>query len=539
MAKMNKLPKLEKTTGTVRSTVTAVTAEGGKGFLRTFKSELYLLGLTNFVGEDTHYEVAKDRDNRYNRLVREAALGDMTWLAGFGGWLRQDIGMRSASLVLGVVAVRERTLKRLHKGNADLIDSVLQRADEPGKFIWLWRELYGRKLPKSVKKGVGRAVTRLYHERSYLRWDSSATQIRFADVVDIVCPKPKDEEQSRFFRFLLDQRHHGDGQMGATELPVLYSNAVWRRALGQASTTRHYEALLEEGFVRDAGLKWENVLSALGSRVSKRVLWEAMIPHMSYIQLLRNLRNFDERGVSDEMADKVIAKLTDPEHIRGSKTFPMQIHAAYRATAGSLRWAYALEKALKISLENVPALTGRTLVLVDTSSSMDETFSDDGTVKRWDAAVLFGLALASRCEKADVVSFSSGQRYYHDPVTPKTKVFPVVTGEALLQGISRWRRQGYFLGGGTDTAGAIRGHFAGHDRIVIVTDEQTGIDPQTISDAAPKWVPMHTLNLAGYKVGHGRSGVRNRYTSGGLTDKAFLQIARMEASERDVWPWEQ
>jgi hypothetical protein len=532
--KFNKVSLSPKTSGTVQSTVAATTALGGKGFARTYKSELYLLGLTNYVGEDTHHEIAKNRDDRFNKLVREAALSDMKWLLGFGGWLRGDIGMRSASLVLGVVAVRERTLKGLTQGNADLIDSVLQRADEPGQFIWLWRELYGRRLPKSVKKGVGRAVTRLYHERSYLRWDSGKVEIHFADVVDIVCPKPKDKKQSEFFRFLLDQRHHGDGSLDS--MPVLAENARWRQALGRGDG---HTALLDEDFIRDAGLKWENVLSAMGSKVDKRLLWEAMIPHMSYTALLRNLRNFDEHGVSDEMADKVIAKLVDPADIRGSKTFPMQIHAAYRATAGSLRWAYALERALKISLENVPALTGRTLIMVDTSSSMDEVFSKDGTVKRWDAAVLFGLALASRCESAEVVSFSSAQMYYHDPKGPKTKVFPQAKGEALLKGISRWNSQGFFLGGGTETAGALRLHFDGHDRVVILTDEQTGVDLQAVSDAVPNSVPMHTFNLAGYAVGHGRSGVRNRYTTGGLTDRAFLQIARIESGMSDVWPWEQ
>ena len=66
-----------------------------------------------------------------------------------------------------------------------------------------------------------------------------------------------------------------------------------------------------------------------------------------------------------------------------------------------------LEQALGHSLANVPSLGGRTLVLVDTSWSMHDAFSKDGTLKRWDAAVIFGVALALRCASADVVSFAS------------------------------------------------------------------------------------------------------------------------------------
>jgi len=534
--KFNKVSIKSAAFSPVASTEKATTALGGKGFLRDEKSELYLLGVANMVGEETFHEKADDRDDRFSKLVRSVSLVDMEWLTGFGGWLRSDVGMRTAPLVLAAIAVQERIRKGLHVGNADLIDAVLQRADEPGEFIAYWRHSFGRALPKAVKKGVGRAVTRLYNERSYLRWDSSASAYHFADVVDIVCPTPKAEWQNALFRFLLDQRHHGDGRVGEY-LSVLDTNAVWKASLASAKTKNEFEALISGDIIRDAGLKWENVLSAMGSKVDKAKLWEAMIPHMSYFALIRNLRNFDQAGVSDEVAEKVAVKLADADEVRGSKIFPMSIHAAYRS-APSLRWGWALERALKHSLANVPVLKGRTLILVDTSTSMQDTFSRDGSVKRWDAAVLFGLALAERCEAVDVVSYSSAQYYRNDPKGTRTKVFTLNRGEGLLKGITRWNDTGFFLGGGTDTTGAVRQHFDRHDRVIILTDEQAGSDPQATSDAIPKSVPLHTMNLAGYRVGHGESGVRNRHVYGGLTDKMFVSIARIEAGMSTGWPWE-
>jgi hypothetical protein len=138
-------------------------------------------------------------------------------------------------------------------------------------------------------------------------------------------------------------------------------------------------------------MTWEDALSLGGSRLPKDRLWEAMIPSMGYMAKLRNLRNFDQAGVSDAVAATVAARLADPAEVARSRQLPMRFLSAYRA-APSLRWAYALETALQHALSNVPALAGRTLVLIDTSGSMNSTFSRDGALRCWDAAAVFGLA---------------------------------------------------------------------------------------------------------------------------------------------------
>jgi hypothetical protein len=272
--------------------------------------------------------------------------------------------------------------------------------------------------------------------------------------------------------------------------------------------------------LREAGMTWESMAGWLQSPMD-RTAWEAVIPDMGYMALLRNLRNFDEAGVSDAVAETVAAKLCDPERVANSRQFPMRFMSAYRAV-GNLRWAHALEKALALSVRNIPRLTGRTLVLVDTSYSMDAAFSKDGTLKRWDAAVLFGVALAQRCDAADVVAYSD-----------RAKQFPVRGGESVLRALDRWRESGYFIGGSTYTAAALTAYFARHDRVVLLTDEQHhGADPST---AIPEDVPLYTFNLAGYRPG-GRAG-RNRLSFGGLTDTAFRMIGHVEAGHAGRWPW--
>ena len=58
----------------VKSTRRSYTAEGAPGSAREPKSELFLLAVTNMVGEDTFYESGGDRDDRFTQLVRQVAV---------------------------------------------------------------------------------------------------------------------------------------------------------------------------------------------------------------------------------------------------------------------------------------------------------------------------------------------------------------------------------------------------------------------------------------------------------------------------------
>ncbi|TQN33214.1 hypothetical protein FHX37_3219 [Haloactinospora alba] len=85
----------------------------------------------------------------------------------------------------------------------------------------------------------------------------------------------------------------------------------------------------------------------------------------------------------------------------------------------------------------------------------------------------------------------------------------------------------------------VREHYRGHDRVVLVTDEQAwaGRNGEEPTRAVPDHVPVYTWNLAGYRRGHGPTG-GNRHLFGGLSDAAFRMIPLLEAGERGHWPWE-
>ncbi|MFJ6514247.1 TROVE domain-containing protein [Streptomyces sp. NPDC091406] len=508
--------------------------QGGTGYLRDTKSELFLLAVANFVGTDTFYERGGQRDDRYTRLIRQVAVTDPDWCTRFLRWLRTDANMRTASLV----GAAEFTKARLEAGIAghsrQAIDSVLQRADEPGEFLGYWTSKYGRKLPKPVKRGLADAAQRLYNERSLLKYDTDSKGYRFGDVLNLVHPSPADDKpwQGDLFKHALDRRMKRD-----EEIPARLSTLLAREQLMRTPVDQRRDVLANHGvLLQRAGMTWEALAGWLQGPMDAAA-WEAVIPSMGYMALLRNLRNFDEAGVSEEVAETVARKLADPEQVAKSRQLPMRFYSAFNA-APSLRWGHALDKALTASLANIPRIGGRTLVLVDTSSSMDAPFSRDGTLMRWDAAALFGIALGARCAQADVASFSSARYYTSDQPGAKTKAFPLTRGGSLLGEVRKWKEGGWFLGGGTDTAAALRREFKGHDRVVIVTDEQAGHDTREVTEAIPASTPMYTWNLAGYQAGHAPSGHGNRHTFGGLTDQAFRMVPLLESGRDATWPWE-
>lgn len=374
---------------------------------------------------------------------------------------------------------------------------------------------------------------------SVLKWDSADKPWRFADVIGLVRPTGtladcdgtypiKGTTRAVLYEYLRTARTAEKTSRIPEGLPMLR-----RHAELMAVPVEQRRAHLNAGELRAAGMTRESLAGWLQGPMDAQA-YEAIIPSMGYTALVRNLRNFDRAGVSDEVAQHVISVLVDPDNVRKARVAPLQLLAAFRAL-DSLRWAWALEQAIGHSLSNVPQLGGHSLILVDTSTSMNHLLSDQSVVRRWDAAATFGIALAGRCEQVDLVSFSSTARYWGDPHGARTQQFLLRPGEALLTAVQRWERDGYFLGGGTATAASLRAHYVTHhNRVIILTDEQTGCDPIDLDHSMPADKPMYIINLAGEQYASVPSGP-NRHAWGGLNDEMFRVIRLVEAGKAADW----
>ncbi|MFF1544454.1 TROVE domain-containing protein [Streptomyces sp. NPDC058291] len=512
-------------TSPVRTTGRSLrTHQGGRGHERDARSELFLLAVANLVSQQTFYETGAARDDRFAHLVRELAVSDPTWTAGLLGWLRGEGNLRTAAIVGAAEYVHARLAAGATGGpsNRQVVDSVLQRADEPGELLGYWTAAHGRTVPKPVKRGIADAVRRLYGARSLLKYDTASKGYRFGDILNLVhaSPDPAKPWQGDLFRYALDRRHHPDTAVPPRSLPALVAH---HDLMALPPAERRAVVTAADGARRlaEAGITWEALAGWLQGPMDKAA-WEAVVPSMGPMALVRNLRNLDEAGVSDEVAAQVAARISDPEEVARSRQFPFRYLAAYRH-APSLRWAYPLEQALGHSLANVPALPGRTLVLVDRSGSMFYArLSDRSDLTRADAAAIFGTALALRAADADLVEFGTG-----------SNAITFRKGESVLKILERFGDLG-----GTDTTEAVRRHYRAHDRVLIVTDEQfTANRHGGPTDQVPANVPVYTWNLAGHRAGHGPSGTANRHAFGGLSDAAFRMVPLLEAADDTKWPW--
>lgn len=511
MTKFATKQKITATAGPLRTVDPSVTYEGGLGFGRDAKSELFTLGISNLVGENTFYEDAASRDSRFADLVRVVTEEDPSWVRQFAVWLREDMHLRSVPIVTAAEYVAAGG-----EHGRSLAAAVCQRPDEPAELLAYWFQTRGRKIPAPLKRGLADAVTRLYSERAALKYDGKGKAWRMGDVIELVHPKPSTSKQSQLFKYLIETGKDREMIAIGDDLEMLRLRA----ALDALPVEARRVTLRDSDALAMAGMTWEALPAWLGGAMDAAA-WEAIIPSMGYMALLRNLRNFEEAGVSAATLSQVAAKLADPEEVARSKQFPIRFLSAWLANP-TMTFGPALERALELSVQNIPSLPGRSLILVDCSGSMWGTnYSERSQTKPYQTAGIFGLALAKRAASAEIFAYG-------------TKSVPLVVGPQAS--ILRTMESLPDLGG-TRTWQTVTERYSGHDRVIILTDEQAFYAHPSY-DNLPDIPKVFTFNLQGYKVAHAEERPGWHTFGGGLTDAAFRLLAVLDRGRDAGWPWE-
>lgn len=221
---------------------------------------------------------------------------------------------------------------------------------------------------------------------------------------------------------------------------------------------------------------WEVMLS---SGADKKETFEALIREgkLGYDALLRNLRGMMDAGCDGNLVRAAI------EARRGAgRVLPFRYVAAARACP-SLE--PSIDKALLASIDGQEKLSGTTVVLVDVSGSMDNPLSRKSDLTRADAAA--ALAALVPVENARVFSFSNS-----------IVEVPARRGMAGVDAVLRSQDHG---GTRMDLAVDYINREVKHDRLIVITDEQTsGRVPDPVCDKA------YVINVASAKngVGYGR-----------------------------------
>lgn len=311
------------------------------------------------------------------------------------------------------------------------IEEVIQRADELTELLAMyWRN---GKIPMSnqMKDGLAAAFGEFdaYQLAKYNR--DGAVKLR--DVLFLCHAKPKDEAQAAIWKQLID------GTLPAPD--------TWEVALSAGADKREtFERLLREG-------------------------------NLGYLALLRNLRNMVDAGVDDQMIRRAILERKGG----ADKVLPFRFVAAARVCP---QFERELDSSMEWSIERLPRLAGRTIVLVDVSGSMGTKLSAKSDLSRMDAAA--ALASIVNVETLRVFSFS-------DDIVE----VPPRRGMAGIDAVVKSQMHSC-----TELGSALnRINTLPHDRLIVISDEQTA---GRVPDPAAKHAYM--INVASSKngVGYGR-----------------------------------
>ena len=329
------------------------THEGARAVRFTPERELKRALMNCLLWEDQFYEDGVSIAERIAALVPQVEPEEAAALAVAA---REEMKLRHAPLLV----VREMARYPRHRVLvAETLDRIVQRPDELTEFLAIyWADALGpqqqrKRQPVSAqaKKGLARALQK-FDAYQLAKYDRDGP-VRLRDVLFLVHAKPKDAEQEKVWKELVDG--------------TLASPDTWEVSLSAGKDKREtFERLIVE--------------KKLGG-----------------LALLRNLRLMQTAGVPRETIASAI------EAMRVDRILPYRFIAAARYAPD---FEPELEDAMLRSVKDHPRLAGQTRLLIDVSGSMEAPLSRQSEMTRMEAAC--GLAILARevCDEVEVFTFS-------------------------------------------------------------------------------------------------------------------------------------
>ena len=407
-------------------TAAPTTYEGGIAKRITPEMALRRTVMSCMLWEDTFYEDGESVADRIKNLIPKVHPITCSSIAIEA---RTKMHLRHVPLLV----VREMARHPSYRPWVSrTLEEVIQRPDELTEFLAIyWKDGKDQPIAASVKKGLAAAFLKFnpYQLAKYNR--DGAVKLR--DVMFMVHPKPTTKEQENTFRALAEE--------------TLKAPDTWEVALSAGEDKK-------ETFTR--------------------LIKEKKLGGLAFI---RNLRNMNDSQVSVPTIREGF------KNLQTDKILPYRFIAAARHAPN---WEPSLEEAMFKSIEHLPKLPGRTVLLVDVSGSMDTALSAKSDMHRVDAACGLAVLLRELCEEVKIFSFSD-----------VIKIVPPRRGFALRDAINTSQTHG-----GTHLAAAIKTIDAkfDYDRLIVITDEQSAdgiVNPKGHG---------YVINVAAYKngVGYGK-----------------------------------
>ena len=235
---------------------------------------------------------------------------------------------------------------------AEVFDRVIDNPKMLRNFVQIMRSgVVGRKSLGSLPK---RLILDWLEARNdeQVFFGSVGNDPSLADIIKMVHPKPKSASREALYGYLIGRPIDREQLPSIVKQFDAYKSAEDRRLVETPDVPFQMLTGLELA-------DWE---------------WKAIARHAPWQMTRMNLNTFQRHGVfKDKQLTKLVTDRLRNEHlIRQAKVFPYQLLAAYTASCQALpnRVSDALQDAMEIALENVPAINGRVIVCPDVSGSM-------------------------------------------------------------------------------------------------------------------------------------------------------------------------
>lgn len=405
------------------------THEGGRAKNIPALFELRRSVLATMLWEDTFYESGQDIASRIQGLVSKVPARAAAELA---------VELRSKGKLRHVPLLVAREMARVSSHReyvSDTLAKIVQRPDELAEFLSIYWKDKKQPLSAQVKKGLAKAFTK-FDEYQLAKYNRE-NKIKLRDVLFLCHAKPKDEEQA----------------------------ALWKKLINNELATPD---------------TWEVSLSATQGE-NKKEAWERLLKEgkLGALALLRNLRNFRETGVDENLIREAL------KNVSVERVLPYRFITAAKY-APNLE--PELEEAMFKCLDTRQKIKGKTVLMIDVSGSMDKTLSAKSDATRMDAAC--GLAILARelFDNVEVFTFSNS-----------TVQVPTRRGFALRDAIKgSQHHSGTYLGKAIEEVNAK----VNYERLIVFTDEQSHDKVGDPKNGAKGYV----VNVASYQngVGYGK-----------------------------------
>lgn len=405
----------------------AQTHEGAPVYQSSAINELKRAVFSCMLWEDNFYESGESIATRIHNLVPRVHPNEVRDIAICA---RTTMNLRHVPLLLACTMFRFGQSRTGY----EILKSCIQRPDELTETLAIWRAIGEKKLPNQMRKGLKEAFEN-FTAFQLAKYTQKNRDFTLRDVMFLTHPNPPTPELRETYELLANKK--------------LTAPDTWEKNASVNGNTREmWERLIEE--------------DKLGG-----------------LAILRNLRNMKMTGVPDMIIRKAI--------MQGNyqRTLPFRFIAAQKYAPD---FSDVLEQKMFESIDG--KLTGKTVVLVDVSGSMDDPLSAKSDMARLDAAC--GLAMIARemCDMVKVYTFS-----YQLVAVPNYRGFALK--EAI---VNSQQHGGTYLGQAMRELNRLE---ADADRIIVITDEQASGPAPVAQAVMPK---AYIINVASYEngVGYGK-----------------------------------